>query len=205
MSTKAKARYVLLFIIPQLLIYFLLQRVFATNEYNFLIPPDNWIPFIPEFIWVYHSLVPVIFFTAIILLKSRKNFFTCYFACVMAAIFLMAFYILFPSFYPREALSGDSASMWLVEATRIIDHANNTFPSSHVTFSWLMYLSAKCSKLVKRHRILVPTYWLWAALVTASTLLLKQHYIVDVLSGVILAYTTHYLSMKVVLYLRYEE
>lgn len=204
MSTRTKVRYVLLFIIPQLLIYFLLQRLFAVNEYNFLIPPDNWIPFIPEFIWVYHSLVPVIFFTAIILLKSRKNFFTCYFACVMAAVLLVAFYILFPSFYPREEISGDSTSMWLVEITRIIDHANNTFPSSHVTFSWLMYLSAKCSKMAKKFKALVPVYWLWAALVTASTLLLKQHYIVDVVSGIILAYTTHYLSMRVVQYMRYE-
>ena len=205
MSTRTKMRYVLLFIIPQLLIYFLLQRLFAVNEYNFLTPLDNWIPFIPEFIWVYHSLVPVIFFTAIILLKSRKNFFTCYIACVMAAVFLVAFYILFPSFYPREALSGDSTSMWLVEVTRIVDHANNTFPSSHVTFSWLMYLSAKCSKLVKKFAIFVPVYWLWAAMVTASTLLLKQHYIVAVLSGVILAYATYYLSMRVVRYMRYEE
>ena len=205
MSTKAKARYVLLFIIPQLLIYFLLQRAFAANEYNFLIPPDQWISFIPQFIWAYHSLVPVVFFTAVILLKSRKNFFTCYFACLMAAISLIAFYILFPSFYPREILSGDSPSMWLVEATRIVDHANNTFPSSHVTFSWLMYLSAKCSKLAKRFGALVPIYWFWAALVTASTLFLKQHYIVDVFSGIILAYISYYLSMRVVDYMRYEE
>ena len=205
MSAKVKIRYLLMFLIPHMLIYFLLQRLFSTNEYNFLTPPDRWIPFLPEFIWAYHSLIPVICFTVIILLKSRKDFFTCYFACLVAAISLTAFYILFPSFYPREELSGSSTSLWLVEVTRLFDHANNTFPSSHVTFSWLMYLSAKCSNLSKRFKPLVPMYWVWAAIVTASTLFLKQHYIVDVLSGIILANLSYYLSMRLVKKIRYEE
>ena len=117
----------------------------------------------------------------------------------------MAFYILFPSFYPREELVGNSTSIWLVEATRLLDHANNTFPSNHVTFSWLMYLSAKCSQLAKKWKPLSVLYFIWASLITVSTLVLKQHFIVDVLSGIVLAHLSFYIAMKFVGYFHYEK
>ena len=205
MSAKVKVRYLLMFLVPHMLIYFVLQRLFSANEYNFLTPADELIPFISEFIWVYHSLIPVICFTAIILLKSRKSFFTCYYACLLAAVSLTAFYILFPSFYPREELIGNSTSLWLVELTRVFDHANNTFPSSHVTFSWLMFLSAKCSELAKKWRPLGVLYFIWASLITISTLVLKQHFIVDVVSGIILAHLSFHVAMKFVGYFHYEK
>jgi len=74
-----------------------------------------------------------------------------------------------------------------------MDGAQNTFPSGHVTFSWLILLAAAEALTNKSMRLI---YFLWAMAVTVSTLVLKQHYIVDVFSGILLAYGVFYLVKR---------
>ena len=76
--------------------------------------------------------------------------------------------------------------------TRQIDASNNTFPSGHVTFAWIMFLGASSSNLAKRVVGIRRLYLLWAIGITMSTLVLKQHYIVDVISGITLAVACFY-------------
>jgi membrane-associated phospholipid phosphatase len=197
MTIKAKAKYVLLFFVPHLLIYSLVQKLYQRNDFDFYTSIDALIPFVPEFIWIYHTLAPVILFTTIILIKRRDCFFTAYMACALAGVSLTIFYFLFPAYYPRGGLIEEiTISEWLVNWTRIIDDANNTFPSSHVTYSWLMFLSVMNCDMVKKFKSIRVLYMLWAILVAISTLLLKQHFIVDVGSGIIVASVCYHFSKK---------
>ena len=100
MSTTTKSFYTFLFGVVNLLTYFWIQS-YVGNEYSFMTPVDKAIPFMPEFVWIYHTIIPVIFITMIILVKNRKVFMNTLWACVMATFIIHLFYLIFPSFYPR--------------------------------------------------------------------------------------------------------
>ena len=166
------------------------------NEYDFHFFVDETIPFVPEFIWVYHTLLPVIILTIAFLIKTRRDFLITYSSFIIAALTMYAFYILFPSHYPRpELINPDSsASLWLVDATRTIDAANNTFPSSHVTYSWLLLISVVNMQYINQK--IKYVYLLWAMLIAVSTVTLKQHYVLDVVSGLLLSHVSYYLAKR---------
>ena len=197
MSTNAKAKYLFLAMVPYFALYFLIQSLIQTGGYNLLTEMDLKIPFIPHFIWIYHTIIPVILATGLIVLQKRNIFLALIFASIFAGIVLCSFYVLFPAFYPREALA-DTTTMsgWLIEWTRAIDGPHNTFPSGHVTFAWLLVFFANLSQYVKENQWLRFVYILWAILISISTLTLKQHYIVDVISGFALASLIYFLSKR---------
>ena len=159
---------------------------------------DEKIPFIPPFIWVYHTLIPVTIFTAIFLFQRRDIFLGLIFSFVFSGIVMCLFYIFFPSFYPRELFVDISTiSGWLIEITRSIDGPHNTFPSGHVTFAWLLMFFVNLSQYTRKHTWVKVAYFCWAILVSISTLTLKQHFIVDVIAGMVLAYVSYFLARKI--------
>ena len=177
--------------------YILIQTAVITHKFDFLTPYDMAIPFMPEFIWVYHSLIPAIVFTMMLLVRSRPVFLNTFWACLVAALVLNISYVVFPSFYPRIDFEVTNISEAIVEWTRQIDGANNTFPSGHVTFAWLLFLGAVKSITARKLPSLKRLYLLWAIGVSLSTLVLKQHYIIDVVSGISLAYASFYLAKPI--------
>ena len=199
MSNGTKAKYLTLFIIFNFVTYFGIQLLFTVNEYNFLTSLDHVIPFVPEFVWIYHTLIPVILITMFSFVSRKEVFFSAFTAYMIASVTLSIFYVLFPSFYPRESfVDPSSISGWLVELTRMIDGANNTFPSGHVTFSWLLAFFVGLTQYVKNRPWIKTVYFVWAVLITLSTLTLKQHFIVDVLSGILLASMCYFLSKNII-------
>ncbi len=165
MPVLRKANYVFLFGAFNLLAYFLVQS-YVSNEYNFMTPLDKAIPFMPEFVWIYQSLLPVIAVTMVLLVKSKRLFFNTFWACLAATFIIHVFWISFPSFYPRPELIPEGISEALVQFSYDIDNSSNTFPSGHV---------------------LSRLYLLWAIGVSLSTLAIKMHYVVDIVGGIAVA------------------
>ena len=196
MSVKAKIRYFLIFGLFSFITYFSIQSVITTHEFNFLTSLDTSIPFVPSFIWIYHSLIPGIAVSMILLLKRKNVFLTTFFSLILATTILGLFHILLPSFYPRDGISVSDISTWLVALTRSIDGAHNTFPSAHVSFSWILVFATHDSVFAKRCKWAKTAYIIWASLISISTLTLKQHYIIDVASGFVLAYICYFLIQR---------
>ncbi len=199
MALGVKAKYIFAWLAISSLLYFFAQAL-ATHTYSFLVPLDHVIPFIPEFIWVYHTLLPVIVGTTIFTMHRREVFFNTIISLTFSMAVLAIFHLSFPSFYPRQGLEPQvtfSLSVWLVEMTRQLDAASNTFPSTHVTFSWVLYFCIKRADCATRWKGVGFLYLLWAVLVSLATLFLKQHYIFDVFAGVILAYISIVISRKI--------
>ena len=126
MPIVRKANYVLLFGVINLFTYFLIQDC-VTHKYNFLTDVDKAIPFMPEFVWIYHSLLPVIGVTMVLLVRSKKLFFNAMWACVATTLILHFFYVTFPSFYPRPLFVPQDLSEMLVQVSYDIDNSSNTF------------------------------------------------------------------------------
>ncbi len=148
----------------------------------------------PQYIWLYHSIVPAILVTMILAVKNREVFLSIFWSCLLAAIVLNISYMCFPSYYPRQDFEVNTLSEALLYMTRQIDGANNTFPSGHVAFSWLLAMGMWATKLAERYSYVKFVYLLWAIGISLSTLVLKQHYIVDVVSGILLALLCYYMA-----------
>jgi len=199
-SIRAKTRYVLFLFFFYFCSYFLIQSAITSSNHDFLTAVDQLIPFVPEFIWIYHTMVPVFLITTILLIKRKDVFYTAFLSILLATVVMNLFYVYLPVSYPREIWQPTdmSASSVFVELTRQIDGSNNAFPSGHVTLSWLLTLLVGLTSFAKKHKWTQYIYVLWASLISVSTLVLKQHFMVDVFSGVILATLCYFLVKRFV-------
>ena len=90
--------------------------------------------------------------------------------------------------------------------TRRIDGANNTFPSGHVCFAWIMYWGIYFSEVANKFKVLRSLFCLWAIGISLSTLVLKQHYLIDVGSGFLLATISFFMVQSLIeVYKLYEK
>ena len=201
MAPKTKAKYMFVWLFITGVLYFSVQAI-VTHSYSFMTPLDGVFPFVPEFVWFYHTLLPVIIGTTVFSMQRHDVFFNTILALTLSMIVLTIFHLLIPSFYPRQPIepvtSFFSVSVWLVELTRGLDAACNTFPSGHVTFAWVLYFCVGDSECAKRKKSLRITYLFWAMLISLSTLFLKQHYIFDIIGGIVLAHVSVTLAKRIV-------
>jgi len=191
MSNRVKAKYLSFLTVFIAGTYFLIQNI-VSHQHELLSDIDSALPFMPDFVWIYHSLIPVIGVTLFLLVNNRRNFFNTFWACLGATFIIHLIYVIMPSFYPRPDLVPDGLSEQLLALTYEIDNGSNTFPSGHVCYSWLLFLGVKYSRDAKKIFGLRSLYLLWALGVTLSTLTLKVHYVVDVLGGLVLAFLMFY-------------
>lgn len=164
---------------------------------------DRSIPFVPEFLVIYFGCY--VFWAVNYILIARQErrsvyqFFTGDFIsrCVCLVSFLA-----FPTTNTRPLITGsglwNQAALWLYS----IDAADNLFPSIHCLVSWFCYLGIRGRKEIPRWYQSVSM--VIAILVFASTLLTKQHVIVDVAGGILLAEFCFFIGRKTDLYRIYE-
>ena len=181
------------------------SRMIAGGWYHHNIETDvdRSIPFVPEFLVIYFGCY--VFWAVNYILIARQDrrsvyqFFTGDFIsrCVCLVSFLA-----FPTTNTRPLITGsglwNQAALWLYS----IDAADNLFPSIHCLVSWFCYLGIRGRKEIPRWYQSVSM--VIALLVFASTLLTKQHVIVDVAGGVLLAEFCFFIGRKTDLYRIYE-
>jgi membrane-associated phospholipid phosphatase len=89
----------------------------------------------------------------------------------------------------------DSATYFVFNALRTADTAANCCPSLHVSSVFLsvfIFLDDQRSKF--------PFFFVWGSLIAASTMTTKQHYMVDVLTGFLMALGTYWIFHRYVSY-----
>ncbi len=164
----------------------------VSNHYPFFPPrqlPMTWIdervPFIPETIFLYLSEYPL-FFSVYLLARDMKNLNKYLYSFLFIQIFSVVIFMLWPTTYPRDLFpltpDLDRFSMYFFSALRSADSPNSCLPSLHVSSC---YLSAFV--FLDEQRKKFPVFFLWASAVGVSTLTTKQHYIVDVVAGFVMA------------------
>lgn len=94
------------------------------------------------------------------------------------------FFVAYPTIGPRPSgiVIGDGFSEWLLRSIYASDVRYNCFPSLHVAQCFLAAFA--CDRI---HRGVGAAAGLWAALVGIATLYTKQHYVLDVIAGTLLA------------------
>ena len=150
------------------------------------LPGEERIPFVPlaEYLYVLTYFVPVLLFFTVRDAVTLQRLLRATTQTLMAAY---ATYLLFPVYFERPSLQVTSLHTWLL-SIEYLDKPYNHFPSLHVALTWLAVHASQVPRVTRR--------WLAVVVigVSLSTLLVKQHYIVDVIYGFALAWFTWWLA-----------
>ena len=160
-------------------------KLFQNNPHYINYYLDKEIPFIPQFIYIYNLFYPFIFIAFYYLFKKDEN---TYYQGIIAGIigFLLCdmIYLYYPTIMLRPPIPNniDFLTEFIVKITYFFDEpALNCFPSIHCLFCFQIIFSyLKTRSINTKHKILGITISL---LIIISTILVKQHYILDIISA----------------------
>ncbi len=157
------------------------------KHYDMTLKIDELTPFIPWTVSIYFACY--LFWCINYYICSKKprperDRFFC--ADFMAKTICLICFLIVPTTNVRPELTGDQG-IWnfLMEFLYGVDAADNLFPSIHCLVSWFCWIGVR-----KRKDVHVVYRWFslaFALAVCVSTLTTKQHVIVDVIGGVLLA------------------
>ena len=146
-------------------------------------PLDEALPVVPPFVVPYVSLTPLIAVSMLLFLLLRVRVFrSAAVAMIIAWLVSYAFYFFLQSYVDRPVPAGDDVFTSIIRSVYAGDQPYNDFPSLHTSLSTI---TAVHWWRVDR-RIGIPVA-VWTALIVASTVLVKQHYVADVAGGLLLA------------------
>ena len=173
-----------------LICFFLLERLITDGYWATQLPLDRLIPFCPVFVVFYCLWYPLLVAVGLYLLAADRAGFRRYMAFLAASFFLsLLIWFLLPSGQDlRPDLTGrtDLFSRWIA-ALYTVDTNTNVFPSVHVVGSigaaWAVW---DCPSLRRRRWPGVAATAL-AVLICLSTVLIKQHSLLDAAGGAALA------------------
>ena len=153
---------------------------------------DDLVPFQPEWTWVYQSLY--LFIPVLPFLARRKETLIRYAKGLLAlsgACFVI--FLLFPVAGPRpHAVPGNALYSLLVS----YDAKTNAFPSLHaglmaysLFFGWRLLKEETEASFIKP--LFLGLMLPWGAAILYATVATKQHYVIDLPFGVLLAWLAH--------------
>jgi len=172
-------------------LYFYIARTRINAEkHSMFVEFDKMIPFIPEWVWVYLT-VYMIFLIPLFGLSDRRLLKTVMSSYITVMLICYVFFYFYPVEYPRPEFVVKDFSTWALSLVYKNDKPWNCFPSSH------------CAMAMMAALVLLEINWffgLWGMAVAISigisTLFIKQHFIIDVISGFSLSILVYYVFFK---------
>ena len=149
-----------------------------------LIAADGWVPFAPRAfplyasLWVYVALAPS-------LLDDRLDLLAYLGAAAALSAAGFAVFLAWPTRVPRLDL--DWSAFPALARLKTVDASGNALPSLHVAFA--VFTAAWLGRLLRAMgagAALLCLNWLWCMGIVYSTMAVRQHVALDVLSGAVL-------------------
>lgn len=155
---------------------------------------DRAIPLRPVWSLIYGALYLFLIVLPIFAVRQQEQIRRTVWAYLMVWITAYVCFVLYPTVAPRPAgdvVVGEGFGEWGLRFLYDADPPYNCFPSLHVAHSFVSALT--CYRL---HRGVGIGAIVAAALVGISTVYTKQHYILDVLAGALLAYVAYVIFLR---------
>jgi membrane-associated phospholipid phosphatase len=113
-------------------------------------------------------------------------------AYLMVMIVSYVGFLVYPTVAPRPAqVFGDGFSAWTLRLAYSLDPPHGCFPSLHVAYSFVSAFT--CYRVNRGVGVAAAV---WATLIGISTVYTKQHYVVDVIAGALVAYVADVLFLR---------
>lgn len=147
-----------------------------------LIPFSEWF-LIPYFFWFIYIIGSVIYF----FFNDKDVFIKYMWHVALTYTTTLVVYVVYPTSQPLRPVLTDEGILYdIVRWLYGYDTSTNVCPSLHVIGSFsVMFAALKCTKLSKP--VIRAGYVVIAVFICASTVFLKQHSIIDVFWGVVVA------------------
>ena len=144
----------------------------------------------PEYVFIYLTIYPT--FLLPFLFIHQKDFFRLFsfaYITVMCVCYLV--YLFYPVSLNRPELTVNSFSTWVLGIVYRADRPWNCFPSMHVAMSLLAALTILEVHRFRGMLILLLTFW-----IAFSTVLIKQHYVLDVVAAMLLTFVIYFVYIR---------
>lgn len=178
-----------LYVPVYLFFFFLVER--TTHDVTYInIPLDDKIPFIEGFIIPYFLWFPFMFAAiAYVFFKDKKEFFAMGWSLIIGMSLFIVVSFVFPNGLNLrpETMPRDNICTHMVEYLHTIDTPTNVLPSIHVYNSLVCGIPLGRVLWRRGHKITAIGSYAMAVLITLSTMFVKQHSVVDVVSALILS------------------
>lgn len=160
------------------------------ESHSLAVSLDRAIPFVAPFVWIYLT-VYMMFVIPFLLIRDPRFFRLCALSYLSVIAVTIAAFVIYPVRYERPPVFVDSLHTWAVSLVYAFDAPVNCFPSMHASVAMMAALimlevSTPVGVLALLHTILIG----------ASTLFIKQHYILDILGGFALAVVMYSLFFR---------
>ena len=142
---------------------------------------DDAIPLVPAFIWPYQLYIPLMIWPALLVISFRRFIELGAMYCLACSV-AWFFHLLLPVRIEHAELLCIGLSCEALSLLRAIDPGVNILPSLHVAHSML----ALAFVWRERHPVM-PVVLGLALLIVAATVLIKQHYLIDIPAGLLTA------------------
>ena len=172
-----------LILLGWLIIYFFVNRlqVEPQRRIDLGLAIDRKTPYVPLFALVYFSTYPFVLLPFIILSDARQ-FYWLVVCFVSITIISSLIHATIPSKIERvEQVTAGGVSGWMLGLFQKTCKPYGNFPSMHVGLS----VPVVATNFMVAGPVIGSITLVWAVLIALSTLFTKQHYILDVLAGVV--------------------
>lgn len=180
-----------------LAIYYLLPIILSDDvkRYDLSISLDDKLPVVPFFLLFY--VLAYLQWGGSYIYHCRESQELCYkmtTADIIAKLICMLFFIFLPTQIVRPEILGNGLFEFGTRFIYAVDKPINLFPSIHCLESWICFRSSMMMK--KKNFYYITFQGIFTLLVCASTVLIKQHFILDIPSGILAVEIGLFLSRK---------
>jgi len=189
---KDKLKLIFIAILAFLFFYMLPNHIsFFLPKYLKLFDFELKIPVLTWTIWIYMSDY-IYIVLAFYLLKNPININRMFYSFIIFCFLSSIIFYLYPTTYPRPLFTYDNnLSGYLFSFLHSIDTPNNCMPSLHVGMSYLLSYA-----FLYEQKKLFIWFFIWATLISISTLTTKQHYFLDIIGGVVFSLLSLFIVNK---------
>ena len=154
-----------------------------TSFYQWYFEFERDIPMVPCMIHVYNSF-HVLLLLNFLIIKNPLKIRAIAISLIASSAIAALFFLIFPAelgFSRTENMMG--YEFWY-DALHWLDHPHNLVPSLHITFS---ALSTYVISTEINSRVLKSLFLVWFLLICSSIVLVHQHHLIDIFTGLLLA------------------
>lgn len=155
------------------------------------LPFEAAIPYVPVASLIYISMVAMLCM-APFLLRSWQQMWVLFAVLVVETLVGAAFFIVLPVAQTPAIEPGTGVFANVYVFAEFINMERNEFPSLHVAFA----VTAALTYRQAHGRVAGWVFGAWSAAIVASTLFMKEHYLLDVVAGVLLAWLVWHYSHR---------
>lgn len=153
-------------------------------------PVDRFIPFIGWTVWVYHTQFFFLLF-GVRALKTAATISRTLYSMAVASLVSFCVFFFYPTTLPRSPVETEGLTAQAFQFLYSIDTDSNCLPSLHVALACLVALGVAEERSRFRAYAII-----WAGLICISTMTTKQHYFLDVIAGVCVAFVCRAIAKR---------